>query len=48
MALTRAAGIERDDSAEVRLDKLKSLLAQSSGNLDQDMPLMAALLSIPG
>ena len=31
--LTRAAGIERDDSAEVKLDKLQSLLAQSSGNL---------------
>jgi predicted ATPase/class 3 adenylate cyclase len=45
--LTRAAGIERDDSADVKLDKLRSLLAQSSGKLDQDMPLFAALLSIP-
>jgi len=46
--LIRAAGIERDDSAEVKLDKLQSLLAQSSGNLSADMPLFAALLSIPG
>jgi class 3 adenylate cyclase/tetratricopeptide (TPR) repeat protein len=46
--LTRAAGIERDDSAEVRLHKIKSLLAQSSDNLDQDVALIAALLSIPG
>jgi predicted ATPase len=48
MQLMRAASIERDDGAEVRLDKLQSLLAQSSGNLDQDMPLISALLSIPG
>jgi class 3 adenylate cyclase len=46
--LNRAAGIEREDRAEARLDKLQSLLAQSSGNLAQDMPLFAALLSISG
>jgi class 3 adenylate cyclase/predicted ATPase len=46
--LNRAASIERDDSAEAKLDKLQSLLAQSSGNLAEDMPLFAALLSIPG
>ena len=45
--LTRAAGIGRDDSADIKLDKLRSLLAQSSSKLDQDMPLFAALLSIP-
>jgi len=45
--LNRAAGIERDDSAEGKLDKLQSLLAQSSSNLAVDMPLIAALLSIP-
>jgi class 3 adenylate cyclase/tetratricopeptide (TPR) repeat protein len=45
--LTRTAGIERGDSAEVRLDKLQSLLAQTSGNLAEDMPLIAALLSLP-
>jgi class 3 adenylate cyclase len=46
--LTRASGIEREDSAEVRLDKLRSLWVQSSGNLSEDMPLFAALLSVPG
>jgi class 3 adenylate cyclase/predicted ATPase len=46
--LTRAAGIDRDDSNEVKLDKLHSLIAQSSGNLSHDMPLFAALLSIGG
>jgi class 3 adenylate cyclase/predicted ATPase len=46
--LNRVAGIERDDSDEAKLDKLQSLLAQSIGNLDEDMPLFAALLSIPG
>jgi class 3 adenylate cyclase/tetratricopeptide (TPR) repeat protein len=46
--LTRAAGIERDDSAEIRLDKLHSLLGKSSNNPDEEMPLIAALLSIPG
>jgi class 3 adenylate cyclase/tetratricopeptide (TPR) repeat protein len=46
--LTYAAGIERDDSADAKLDKLQSLLSQTSGKLDQEMPLLAALLSIPG
>jgi class 3 adenylate cyclase/tetratricopeptide (TPR) repeat protein len=46
--LAHAAGLDRDDSAEIRLDKLHLLLAQSSANLVQDMPLFAALLSIPG
>jgi class 3 adenylate cyclase/predicted ATPase len=46
--LTRAAEIDRDDSAEAKLDKLHSLVAQSSANLSEDMPLLAALLSIPG
>ena len=46
--LSRAASIERDDSAETKLDKLEALLAQSSENLAEDMPLFAALLSIPG
>jgi class 3 adenylate cyclase len=46
--LTRAAGIERGDSTVVKLDKLQSLLALSSGNLPEAMPLFSALLSIPG
>ena len=45
--LTRAVGIERDDTADAKLDKLQSLLAYPSGN-PEDMPLFAALLSIPG
>jgi class 3 adenylate cyclase len=44
----RAAGIERDDDVDVKLDKLQSLLAQSSADLTEEMPLLAALLSIPG
>jgi class 3 adenylate cyclase/tetratricopeptide (TPR) repeat protein len=43
-----SASIERDDSAEAKIDKLEALLAQSSENLLEDMPLFAALLSIPG
>jgi class 3 adenylate cyclase len=46
--LTRAADVERDDSANVKLDKLHSLIAQWSGNLSRDMPLFAALLSLGG
>jgi class 3 adenylate cyclase/predicted ATPase len=46
--LIRAAGIDRDDSAKVKLDKLQTLVAQSSGKFSEDMPLLAALLSIPG
>ena len=46
--LIRAAGIERDDAPETKLDKLEVLLRQSSENPAEDMPLFAALLSIPG
>ena len=46
--ILRAAGIERTDSPEIRLDKLESFLTPSSDNLARDMPLFAALLSIPG
>ena len=45
--LLRAADIERDESAETKLHKLETLLAQSSENLSEDVPLFAALLSIP-
>jgi hypothetical protein len=45
--INRAAGIERDDSAEDKLEKLQSLLAQSNGNLAENLPLFAALLAIP-
>jgi class 3 adenylate cyclase/predicted ATPase len=45
--LQRAAGFERDDSDERRLDKLEALLAQSTEDLRGTVPLLAALLSIP-
>jgi len=45
--LIRAAGIERDDAPDTKLDKLEVLLRQSSKNPEEDMPLFAALLSIP-
>jgi class 3 adenylate cyclase/tetratricopeptide (TPR) repeat protein len=45
--LSRAAAIEREDSAEARLGKLQALLAPTSGNVEEDTPLFAALLSIP-
>ena len=44
---TRATGIGREDTAAVKLEKLEALLSQSSGNLTDDVPLLAALLSIP-
>ena len=46
--LTRAAGIERTDQDERKLTKLEALIGSSSGDIAGDMPLLAALLSIPG
>ena len=48
MQLTRAAGLERDDSSDVKLDKLQSFLTQSSSSPHEEIPLFAALLSIAG
>ena len=45
--LLRAANIERDESAEAKLHKLKNLLAETSENLSDEVTLFAALLSIP-
>jgi class 3 adenylate cyclase/tetratricopeptide (TPR) repeat protein len=45
--LRRAADIERSDSNEQKLGKLEALLASSSGNSADAMPLLATLLSIP-
>ena len=45
--LERAAGFERDDPPEARLDKLEALLTRGTGTLDEAMPLIAALLSLP-
>jgi predicted ATPase len=44
--LERAAGFARDDSSEVRLDKLEVLLAPGTDRLDHAVPLIAALLGI--
>jgi class 3 adenylate cyclase/predicted ATPase len=45
--LKRAAGFDDDDTAEVRLDKLESLLARSDGAVADAPALLAALLSVP-
>ena len=45
--LERAGGFARDDPIDIRLDKLESLLAQSSTESAEAAPLLAALLSIP-
>ena len=42
--LERAAGFERDDPPETRLDKLEALLARGTDRLDEAVPLIAALL----
>jgi class 3 adenylate cyclase len=45
--LKRAAGFDDDDSVEVRLDKLESLLERSGGAAADAPALLAALLSVP-
>lgn len=45
--LERAAGFVRDDSFDIRLNKLQSLLSQATIDSAQFVPLLAALLSIP-
>jgi predicted ATPase/class 3 adenylate cyclase len=45
--LERAAGFERDDSPENKLDKLEALLARGTNRLDEAVPLIAALIGIP-
>jgi class 3 adenylate cyclase/predicted ATPase len=44
--LERAAGFERNDTIEAKLDKLSSLLG-ASPNRDNDVQLLAELLSVP-
>ena len=44
--LERAAGFDRDDGAEIRLEKLEALLAQGTDALNEVVPLVAALLEI--
>jgi class 3 adenylate cyclase/predicted ATPase len=45
--LKRAAGFGDEDSTEVRLDKLESMLGSSGGALADAPPVLAALLSVP-
>ena len=45
--LSRASGIERDDSAGTKLAKLEALLAQSGASDPDDVALLSSLLSIP-
>ncbi|MGI9304304.1 MAG: AAA family ATPase [Gammaproteobacteria bacterium] len=45
--LERASGFQRDDRAEVKLDKLEALLAQTSDHVADVAPLFAKLLSLP-
>jgi class 3 adenylate cyclase/predicted ATPase len=45
--LERAARFERDDTADVKLNKLEALLSMASEATLADAPLFAALLSIP-
>jgi TolB-like protein/tetratricopeptide (TPR) repeat protein len=45
--LERAAGFQRDDAGPQRLEKLEALLAQSGDALNDDICLIADLLSVP-
>jgi class 3 adenylate cyclase/tetratricopeptide (TPR) repeat protein len=45
--LERAAGFRREDTADQRLDKLETVLAQGTDDLSEAVPLLADLLSIP-
>jgi predicted ATPase len=45
--LERAAGFRREDTAEQRLAKLETVLAQGTNDLSEAVPLLADLLSIP-
>ena len=45
--LERAAGFAHDEAADVKLDKLEALLAQSSDDVAAVVPLIAAMLSLP-
>ena len=45
--LQRAAGFQREDTPEKRLDKLEALLSKGTNDLREAAPLIANLLSIP-
>ena len=46
--LERAAGFAPDDAPGTRLAKLEGLLGQATSRLDEAVPLIAALLDLPG
>lgn len=45
--LEHAAGFEREDGPERRLEKLEALLARSRNRFEDDLPFLAELLSLP-
>ncbi len=45
--LERAAGFRLEDTAEARLDRLETILAEATENLAEVVPPLAALLSLP-
>jgi class 3 adenylate cyclase/tetratricopeptide (TPR) repeat protein len=45
--LERAARLDRDEPPEAQLAKLEVMLGQSSGRLDEVVPLLASLLGVP-
>jgi predicted ATPase len=44
--LERAAGLERDDSSNTKIDKLEALLSQTGADIPEAGPFLASLLSI--
>jgi len=45
--LEHAAGLEHNDTSEVKLDKLHTLLARNTERPEQAVPLLAAVLGLP-
>ena len=45
--IARAAGFEQDEPADVKLDKLESVLRQSTTDLNRVVPLIAAMMALP-
>jgi len=45
--LRSSAGFTEDDTEDDKLDKLERLVAKTSGNVDTEIPILAALMSLP-
>ncbi len=45
--LRSSAGFAEDDTEDDKLDKLERLVANTSGNVDTEVPILAALMSLP-